>query len=173
MNILPYEKIAAEFKPWQAQYLLVAQALINFISTAKLKVIHFGSTSAKVGGKGIIDLSILYPTGQMQLALDRLQQLGFQDQVSSQPFPDHRPRKDGAVLFEGVKYFIHVHVIERDSVEQQQQLQYKQYLLLHPQARINYEQSKKTILAKGIIEQEAYTKQKAPFVKSVLSQLAE
>jgi GrpB-like predicted nucleotidyltransferase (UPF0157 family) len=172
MNILPYEKVIAEFKPWQAQYLSVAEALINFISTAKLQVIHFGSTSAKVGGKGIIDLSILYPRGQIQLALDRLQHLGFQDQVSDQPFPAHRPRKDGAVLVDGIKYCIHVHVIERDSDEHNKQLQYKAFLLQDPEARTHYEHYKKTILAKGVTEQEAYAKQKAPFVKSVLATLA-
>ena len=172
MKILPYEKVVAEFKPWQPVYLVVAQALIDMISCAELDVIHFGSTSAKVGGKGIIDLSVLYPSGQIQLAFNRLAELGFQDQVSTKPFPPQRPRKDGAVLFDGIKYLIHVHVIERASDEHYKQLQYKAFLLQNPQARSSYEQTKQVILATGVTEQEAYAKQKAPFVKSVLSQLA-
>lgn len=168
LKILPYEKIAACFKPWSEVYLDVAKTLINTIQTDELNVIHIGSTSAQVGGKGIIDLSVLYSAGSIDLAVARLSLLGFQDQISDKPFPAKRPRKDGGIIFDDRKYFVHVHVIEKDCDEHVKQVQYREYMLADSKARQAYEQSKKQILAEGIIEQEAYGKRKSVFVKDVL-----
>ena len=172
MKIIKYDKLKAEFKPWTQQYLNVAAALIDFIRTAEFDVIHIGSTSAMVGGKGIIDLSILYKNGRLDAAVNHLKALGFQDQVSRNPFPVERPRKDGAVMYQGTRYYIHIHAIEDGSDEHRKQLQYKEYLLAHPAARLQYEESKQAILATGICDQEAYGKQKSPFVKAVLSRIS-
>lgn len=171
MKILKYEKVTADFKPWTSTYLLVARELIQLIQTDGIDVMHFGSTSAKVGGKGIIDLSVLYHKGKFELAVERLKTLGFQDQIAEKPFPPERPRKDGAVIFEGQKYLVHAHVIEKGSIEHHRQKEYKDYMLSNPCARQEYELSKKAILEQGIREQEAYGKLKSPFVKSVLNKL--
>lgn len=170
IEILKYEKRPAEFKSWDSIYLEVAKHLIEHIQTDTIDVLHFGSTSAKVGGKGIIDLSVLYEKGQLDLAVEHLKNLGFQNQYSVKPFPENRPRKDGAVMHEGNKYLIHAHAIEKHSKEHQNQLAYKQYLLNNPAARKEYEQTKKGILAQGISEQEVYGDLKSPFVKSFLTQ---
>lgn len=171
MKILQYEKIKARFLPWNEIYLSVAQALIEFIRTPSFDVIHIGSTSAKIGGKGVIDLSILYKDGDLDLAVNHLKTLGFQDQISAKPFPPERPRKDGTIFYEGEKYFVHVHVIKRECEEHHKQMLYKEYMLANPHARQEYEQTKQNILANGIDEQEAYGKLKSPFVKSILNQI--
>ena len=168
LKILPYEKIIAGFTPWSKVYIEVAKSLINNMQTDDLNVIHIGSTSAQVGGKGIIDLSILYSAGSIDLAIARLSLLGFQDQISDKPFPAKRPRKDGGVIFNDRKYFVHVHVIENDCDEHVKQVQYREYMLADTEARKAYEQSKIQILAEGIIEQEAYGKRKSVFVKGIL-----
>lgn len=59
MEILKYEKTDASFTPWSSRYIDVAQSVINFISSNRFEALHIGSTSFKVGGKGIIDLSLL------------------------------------------------------------------------------------------------------------------
>jgi len=115
MKILKYEKIEAGFTPWSSNYLKVSQSLIEFIRTEQFEVIHIGSTSFMVGGKGTIDLSILYKNGEINVAVNHLLSLGFQDQISDNPFPPERPRKDGTVRIDGNKYFIHVHVISYGS----------------------------------------------------------
>ncbi len=171
MQILKYEKVLSEFIPWSSAYLSVAQKLIQFIQTEGVEVIHIGSTSAMIGGKGIIDLSALYNVGQFEFTIEMLKFLGFQDQISETPFPPERPRKDGAVIVDGEKYLTHIHVIERGSVEHHKQIKYKEHMLANPSLRAEYELSKKAILAKGITDQEAYGKLKSPFVKSVLSGL--
>lgn len=171
MDILAYKKIPASFNIWSETLLVVAQSVIEHIANDQFEVIHIGSTSFKAGGKGIIDLSILYNAGELALAVDHLKQLGFQDQISDKPFPEHRPRKDGAVLYKGQVYYLHVHAIAKNSEEHHNQLKYKNYMLNSPTARAAYEQAKKTILTNGTNEQEAYAKQKSPFVKARLKEI--
>ena len=171
MKILKYEKIDASFTPWSPVYLGVAQSVIDFIYLDRLEVLHIGSTSFKVGGKGIIDLTVLYNNNDLNLATEHLSELGFQDQMSIKPFPPERPRKDGAVNVNGKKYYLHVHVIASGSDEHIKQVQYKNYMLNNSTARKEYEFSKKGILSNGITDQEIYGEQKSPFVKSLLKSI--
>lgn len=170
MQIIQYQKFPASFKPWTTKYLDVAKALIEHIRTSDFAVIHFGSTSAMVGGKGIIDLSVLYQNGQLEQAIAHLKSIGFQDQDSPNPFPPERPRKDGSVVFNGQAYQIHVHVIRSGSDEHKHQLRYREMLLSNSQLREQYEASKRAILSDGVVEQEDYGKRKSPFVKAALAQ---
>jgi GrpB-like predicted nucleotidyltransferase (UPF0157 family) len=171
MKILKYKKMDASFSEWTSVYYDVAQAVIDFIGLAQLEVIHIGSTSFKVGGKGIIDLSVLYKNNDLALATEHLLELGFQDQVSIKPFPPERPRKDGVVNLDGKEYYLHVHVIASGSDEHKKQVQYKHYMLKNPTARKQYELTKKTILSNGIKDQDTYGEQKSPFVKSLLKNM--
>ena len=172
MEILKYKKIAAEFRPWSEAYLVVAKQLQDYISTEDFSVDHIGSTSFRVGGKGIIDLSLLYPEGALEDAVRHVLALGFQDQISDKPFPPERPRKDGAVTLDGVTYYIHLHIIEAGSDAHRKHTRYKEYMLGNPEARAEYEAAKKAILQQGVTEQEAYGKLKSPFVKARLKGLA-
>lgn len=173
ITLEPYQLVDASFSPWRPIYLDVAQALSDHISTPRIEVLHFGSTSAKVGGKGIIDLSILYFPGERENAITHLYALGFQDQHSKQPFPEHRPRKDASVTYQGERFLIHAHVIEKDSDEHHRQVAYKHHLLDNPDVRAEYEEKKRTILKAGVHEQDSYVKHKAPFVKAVLNDIGE
>lgn len=171
MKILTYKKLDANFSPWSPVYLDVAQAVINFISLERFEVIHIGSTSFKVGGKGIIDLTLLYKENELALATQHLSTLGFQDQINLKPFPAERPRKDGAVNVNGKEYFLHIHVIAHSCDEHKELVRYKNYMLDNPTARTAYENSKKTIIFDGFIDQDVYGKKKSPFVKSVLNKM--
>ncbi len=171
MKILPYKKIEARFVAWSAEYLDVAQALMDYIADTRFEILHFGSTSFQVGGKGIIDLSLLYKNNQLTLAVEHLLGLGFQPQVSHRPFPPERPRLDGAVIFNQQIYYIHIHVIAYNSAEHHKQLAYKNYMLNNPQARQDYEYAKKKILQSGISEQEEYGDKKSLFVKPLLHEI--
>jgi GrpB-like predicted nucleotidyltransferase (UPF0157 family) len=171
MKILTYKKIAANFSPWSPVYCDVAQAVINFISLERFEVIHIGSTSFNVGGKGIIDLALLYRSNELALATQHLLTLGFQDQINAKPFPKERPRKDGAVNVNGKEYYFHIHVIANKCDEHKELLRYKNYMLDNANARKAYEDSKKIILSEGFINQDVYGKKKSPFVKAVLKKL--
>ena len=168
MQILKYILIEASFNSWSQKYIQVANKLIDFISTLEFEVIHIGSTSFKVGGKGIIDLSILYENNDLAKAIEHLVNLGFQNQTANNPFPKERPRKDGMIIFDGEEYLIHIHVIKKDCDEHKKQIYYKNHMLKNPDDRKNYEFYKKQILSKGFKNQEIYGKEKSNFVKSIL-----
>lgn len=93
MQILKYEKVDASFKPWNEEYFNVANSLIEFIQNERFKVIHIGSTSAKVSGKGIIDLSLLYEMDQLKEAVNYVKSLGFQDQTGKNFFQEKDQEK--------------------------------------------------------------------------------
>src|SRR6266478_3619333 len=79
---------------------------------------HIGSTSVPgCAGKGVVDLMLLYPEGQLAAAKEALDALGFQRQTSRDPFPEERPMRVGSYVHEGKTYFLHVHVIAATSPE--------------------------------------------------------
>ena len=171
MKIHKYIIANASFKEWDSISIQVANSVINFISTDIFSAIHIGSTSFKVGGKGVIDLSILYSQGELESVVSHLLCLGFQDQYGENVFPPSRPRKDGMVVIGNKQYLLHVHVILRDSEEHLTQIAYKDYMLANKSARIDYENCKKEVLSQGIIDQHLYGKSKSPFVKGVIQNI--
>ncbi|KZN67825.1 GrpB family protein [Pseudoalteromonas luteoviolacea] len=167
-----YELVPASFNAWRSVYLDVANAVIAQLADPRFEFIHFGSSSFKVAGKGIIDISILYQQGQREQAVAYLESFGFTPQHSDNPFPDTRPRKDIGVLFNGEKFNIHAHVIELNSKEHHKQLTYKAHMLANPQDRAAYEAQKKAVLAAGKHHQDDYGKAKSPFVKDLLNRIS-
>ncbi|RRS07088.1 hypothetical protein EAG18_18945 [Pseudoalteromonas sp. J010] len=171
IEFVPYKLVPASFNPWREIFIEVADEVIKKIAHPELRFLHFGSSSFKVAGKGIIDISVLYQPGQLTKAVAHLTKLGFENQHSDKPFPPTRPRKDIAVRFQGELFQIHAHIIEQDSEEHHKQVQFKAYMLDNVKARSEYEEQKRQIIAQGIAQQDDYGKAKAPFVKRTLSAL--
>src|SRR5438874_1909694 len=64
----------------------------------ELQVEHVGSTSVPgCGGKGIVDLAVLYGEGFLDRAKLILDGLGFQKQGGRDPFPESRPMRVACV----------------------------------------------------------------------------
>src|SRR6266702_8778622 len=104
MRILPYRSMPAEFRAYDPQVLEVAQLLIATIRRAEpqIKVEHVGSTSVPgCGGKGIVDLAVLYPEDFLERARAILDHVGFQKQGGRDPFPESRPMRVGCVEHDG------------------------------------------------------------------------
>ena len=86
----------------------------------RVTVEHIGSTSVPgCAGKGIIDLMVLYPDGDLEAVKDALKRLGFQPQTVGHLMPESRPMRVGAVRYQGRIYRLHVHVIAASSPEVQ------------------------------------------------------
>jgi GrpB-like predicted nucleotidyltransferase (UPF0157 family) len=172
IKFIPYQLVPASFNPWRAIFLEVAQAVIAELAHPDFEFLHFGSSSFKVAGKGIIDISVLYKVGQLTKAVEHLNNIGFSDQHSNKPFPESRPRKDIAVIFKGETFQVHAHVIELGSEEHLKQVNFKTHMLNNPDARAKYEVTKQQVIADGLTLQDDYGKAKSPFVKSVLQDIA-
>lgn len=171
LRILVYEHLPAAYHPWDAASPRVAAALAELIvcRDARLRVEHIGSSSVPgCGGKGVIDLAVLYPEGLLEAARQAVDGLGFQRQDTRDPWPESRPMRQGAVEFEGRVFRIHAHVIAAASDEVPQLLHFRDRLRADDALRADYEAAKRRILERGVSDPIDYSIEKGEFVQSAL-----
>jgi len=174
MRILPYLPMPAEFRAYDPQFVVVAYFLADAIQRVEpqLKVEHVGSTSVpECGGKGIIDLAVLYPAGFLARARAMLDNLGFQKQGGPEPFPESRPMRVGCVEHDGRPFLTHAHVIDLDSDEHRELVFFREALRASSRLRHCYEARKRAILAMGIRDPIEYCKAKGAFITDALKEL--
>jgi GrpB-like predicted nucleotidyltransferase (UPF0157 family) len=175
IEILHYHQHTASYHDWDARAPHVAALLISAIEASNPDVIveHVGSTSVPgCGGKGIIDLMLMYPSGGLGTARDALDRSGFQHQVSRDPFPEERPMRVGALLYDGTEFRTHVHVIAADSLEVAEFRAFRDTLHHNPDLMDAYMLRKQEILAAGIVDATDYARTKGPFCQEVLAHTA-
>jgi GrpB-like predicted nucleotidyltransferase (UPF0157 family) len=131
---------------------------------------HIGSTAVPgCGGKGIIDLLLIYGAGQLDAVKQRLDDMGFQLQTVGLLFPETRPMRVGAVEYEGRCFQIHVHVVRAGIPEIEALRYFRETLRADPRLVAAYVEWKRAILADGITDRKLYTQRKSVFIRSVLS----
>ena len=171
----PYVKLPAVCEEWDARAPEVALRLAELI-TEKLPdvlVEHIGSSSIPgCAGKGVIDLQVLYSPGELQAVKDALAVLGFQPQVSRDPWPEERPMRCGSIAHDGTTYRIHAHVIAADSPEVATNRAFRDRLRADPALRDAYVARKRAILASGVTDSLDYSIIKGDFVQGVLNETA-
>jgi putative acetyltransferase len=130
---------------------------------------HIGSTSVPgCAGKGVVDLMLLYPEGQLAAARDVLDALGFQRQTTRDPFPEDRPMRTGSVLHYDTTFLLHVHVIVASSPEAGELRRFRDRLRADPNLVAAYVGAKKAILASGVTDSVDYCIHKGEFVQQAL-----
>jgi hypothetical protein len=98
--ILEYPIEAHSFVDWSPTYFKVADVIIDYIQKESdaIEIHHVGSTSiTDCGGKGSIDLAVVYTDGQLGQTREIIDRLGFQKQKTRDPFPETRPMRTGAI----------------------------------------------------------------------------
>jgi GrpB-like predicted nucleotidyltransferase (UPF0157 family) len=172
IQILPYSQHTASYHDWDARAPHVAALLVRAIEAGipGVTVEHVGSTSVPgCAGKGTIDLMLMYPPGGLEAARNALDRSGFQHQVSGDPFPEERPMRVGALLYDGTEFRTHVHVIAADSHEVAEFRAFRDVLQHNPDVMHAYMARKREILAAGILDPTDYTRTKGPFCLEVLA----
>ncbi|MBM3836709.1 MAG: GrpB family protein [Verrucomicrobia bacterium] len=176
MRIRPYFSNPAEFHAYEPEVIEIARRLRSGIQGVEpaLQVEHVGSTSVPgCGGKGIIDLAVLYPEGLLARARVVLDELGFQKQGGPEPFPEDRPMRVGCVEDDGRLYRIHAHVIALGSEEHDELAWFREALRRDSTLKQSYEERKRAILAAGIQDELEYCKAKGAFVTDALKSVSE
>jgi GrpB-like predicted nucleotidyltransferase (UPF0157 family) len=171
VRILPYFNLPAQFQPYNPVVVEIASWLCDAIQTVepKLQLEHVGSTSVPdCGGKGIIDLLVLYPEGFLPRARTVLDELGFQKQGGREPFPESRPMRVGCVDHGGRSFGIHAHVVALGSDEHRSLVWFRDALRASSELRQRYEERKRAILARGIVDSIDYCKAKGVFITDAL-----
>jgi GrpB-like predicted nucleotidyltransferase (UPF0157 family) len=158
-----------EYDPAFARVAEEVRALV----TARLptvRVEHIGSTAVPgCAGKGIVDLLLAYPAGQLEAARDALDSLGFQHQRGRDPFPESRPMRVATVEIDGRRYRTHVHVVCDEDAECAVLLRFRDALRDDPALRDAYVARKREILARGITDTEDYSEAKGDFITAVIA----
>ncbi len=132
---------------------------------------HVGSTSIlNCGGKGIIDIAILYRHGQLEIVKKGLEIVGFQNQISIDPFPESRPMRVGSIKLKSKKYKIHAHVIKFGCREHFELIYLRDLMNINSKLKNNYEKLKQKIIERGITNSLKYSIEKGKFIKSYILQ---
>ena len=163
---------AAELKPYDPDYVGAAVYVADLLKAQLSRVIveHIGSTAVvNCGGKGIIDLMVLYPKDNFEVTKEVLRSLGFQNQPHKDPFPENRPMRVGSIIYNQKVFQIHVHVIEQGCLEAISTLRFRDKLREDHKLMQEYVQCKGQILQQGISDSLDYCRAKQDFINKVLA----
>lgn len=150
-----------------------ARQLIAWIAAKepRLRIEHVGSTAVpECGGKGTIDLAVIYPDGLFEAAKGALDDLGFRRPRSRKSFPESRPMLFGFVGHGGVQYPAHAHVLASSSSEVDEILWFRDRLRSDAALRRAYEAEKVRILEEGVLDGVDYAEKKSGFIRRVLAE---
>jgi GrpB-like predicted nucleotidyltransferase (UPF0157 family) len=162
-----YQPRPAAFQEFDPRSAVVAHKVADLIEPhlPGAVVEHIGSTSIPgCGGKGILDLMLVYAKGQLAAARDLLDALGFQHQPGRDPFPESRPMRVGSLLHDGDTFNLHVHVVAADSAEVRELRTFRDRLRADPALMASYVATKKAILVDGCTDPIDYNVRKGAFV---------
>lgn len=170
MKIRPYSKKPVTIYKWHPRYLQIADSMKTFLSQriADVKIYHFGSTSIPgCDGKDILDFILTYKKYNLNRIKKQVDHLGFQKQISRNPFPESRPMRTGSVLYKGRLYRIHLHIICEQSSEIDRILSFRDILIDNPALKQQYINLKHKIVKRGILDPTDYCQAKKSFIDSV------
>jgi GrpB-like predicted nucleotidyltransferase (UPF0157 family) len=171
VQIQTYHLRPAAYHEYDPELAVVAGLVIDLIQhrNGRLRVEHIGSSAVPgCGGKGYIDLLLLYPQGDLDAAKRLLEALGFQRQQFGVPFPEDRPMRVGSVERNGREFPLHVHVVADTSPEAAKLLQFRDRLRSDEALRTAYAAEKRRIIEKGVTESPNYARAKTDFIRKAL-----
>lgn len=134
-----------------------------------LDIQHVGSTAIpNICAKPIIDIQIAVNslTAAKQDSIDALKKLGY-EYWADNPDPERLFFVKGMPPF-GMKRTHHVHIVEPTSVHWQEKIQFRDYLLSHPQDALDYEKLKWELARQYRYDRESYTTSKTQFIRDIL-----
>jgi GrpB-like predicted nucleotidyltransferase (UPF0157 family) len=168
LTVGPYEEAPAQCHEYDPRSPEVAGALARAIleQAPTMRVEHVGSTAVPgCDGKGIIDLLVMYPNGGLEVAKKALVDLGYQPQKSGNPFPEDRPMRTGTVLYKGMRFRVHAHVVWASSPEAANLILFRDRLRGDPTLLAEYVARKRSIIGSGITHTGDYSNAKSTFIR--------
>jgi GrpB-like predicted nucleotidyltransferase (UPF0157 family)/mannose-6-phosphate isomerase-like protein (cupin superfamily) len=166
-----YEHLPAAFTPHDPRAVEVAARVAGLVVARLPDVIveHIGSTAVPgCGGKGVVDLMVLYEPSHLAEVRRGLEELGFQHQTGRDPFPEDRPMRLGSFERDGKRFRLHVHVLRADSPEVDELKTFRDRLRGDSTLRDQYVALKQKILADGVTDSLDYCLRKGEFIVETL-----
>jgi GrpB-like predicted nucleotidyltransferase (UPF0157 family) len=172
--IEPYHRVPVEVRDPDPQSPAVAAWLAEMISNAVpgRRAEHVGSSAVPdLAGKGTIDLLLPTPAERVAQVARALRALGFQPQSVPRTFPDTRPMLQGMVRHHQRRYRVHVHIVPEDSPEIEELRGFRDALRSDRSLRRDYEELKRSIVARGLTNASDFTQAKQEFIVAALQRL--
>ena len=172
MMIGTYQRLSAAVRPYDDRVVGAAAGLRARIESSLPGVVveHIGSTAVPgCAGKGVIDLQVLYPPGQLAAAREALDRLGFQRQQSRDPWPEERPMRVGSVEHDGARFQIHAHVLRADDPEVEANRGFRDRLRADAALLEAYVARKRAIVDGGVTDATDYSYAKGDFIRDALT----
>jgi GrpB-like predicted nucleotidyltransferase (UPF0157 family)/GTPase SAR1 family protein len=169
-----YKDDSIELIPYRAEWLNMAEEEIKRLQDILptqhiLDVQHVGSTAIPdIQGKPIIDIQIAVDSliAMKPIAITTLKNLGY-EYWSDNPDTERMFFVKGMPPF-GDKRTHHVHIVEPASRHWQEKIQFRDYLLSHPEVAREYEGLKLQLANQHVYDREKYTDAKTQFINNVL-----
>lgn len=170
MKIGLYQLKPPAYHPWHPEFLEVATEVGDYLKQqiSGIRVEHVGSTSVDYcGGKGIIDLLVLYQDkpNDFERVRSGVDASGFQQQSGGHIFPEERPMRVGVVEYKGIEYRFHIHVLQAGCKEERGLCQFRDDLRQDDERRQSYIELKQEILQQEVSDPRDYTSHKSKFFK--------
>jgi GrpB-like predicted nucleotidyltransferase (UPF0157 family) len=165
--ILPYTRQPVEFQEYDPRAPEVARTVSELIQLQipSVRVEHIGSTAVPgCGGRGVIDLMILYDNEPVEPIITQLDALGFQWVQRNNDLPDEWPKGMGAVQYQEQFFRLHIHVQPSDHPSVAEKRAFRDRLRSEPKLMAEFMMHKQEILARGTVDPIEYTFAKSGFV---------
>ena len=166
-----YERGVAVCREWDPRAVEVARFVAGILEPlmSGLRVEHFGSTAVPgCDGKGVVDLAVVYPVGELAAARELVDSLGFQRQRTPDPFPEERPMRVGGLRHAGRLYQVHIHVLSEAADEVAELLEFRDRLRSDAALREAYIARKREIIEGGVSDPLEYCYAKGEFIDECL-----
>jgi GrpB-like predicted nucleotidyltransferase (UPF0157 family) len=169
-----YDRVPIQVREYDPEAPALAHRVIGLIAAARPGAVaeHVGSSAVPgLAGKGIIDLLLPTPAGDIPEVAEDLVAAGFQRQTIADAFPPSRPMLQGAIRHCGNLYRVHVHVVPAGSGEVAAMRGFRDALRADQSLRDRYVALKRDIVARGLTEPGAFTHAKRDFIVGALERL--
>ena len=145
----------------------IAGLIVRHLPTVRAE--HVGSTAIPgCKGSGIVDLLISAPETELETIHLLLDHLGFQRQNLEAFLPDTQLRV-GAWADSGETFLLHAYVLPESAAEVESMRFLRTCLRADPDLAKAYVKTKRKIISGGVTDAAEYCRQKAEFLKVVLS----
>jgi GrpB-like predicted nucleotidyltransferase (UPF0157 family) len=168
--IEPYDEPPLACRDFDPRAAEIARQVAGLISRhlPAARAEHVGSTAVPgCSGRGIVDLLIACPEGEVEKLNLLLGRLGFR-QGGEALFPPHPPAYRGLWLHDDDAFLLHVHVLPAAADEVGSMRFLRACLRADAELVRAYVQHKRAIIAGGVTDPAEYGRQKAAFLKMVL-----
>lgn len=167
-----YSDPASAEAPYDLRYPDVARRIAGMIEQVlpNAEFEHIGSTAIpECAGKGVVDMMVVYPEGDIAATRQAVEGLGFQLFLAREPFPRERPVYVGMVEHDGEMFRSHVHLLPPGWPEIETQRMFRDRLAADPGLVAEYVALKRAVLTAGVEDSADYNEGKNAFIKAVVN----